>query len=297
LTTEGLKLGQAATFDAENNFTGYRPMTKEELSALQSSVVNKNQSTADVNAERIRVGALAKTPTAQLQVYHEYEDQARAAGKTPLMLDEWLTKVANMKPTAPRTHIITTIDTTTGEPVRMIVGDTVGSTWQAPPTVAEQNRRDQAKLVTGEVDNIVEMIEKDPGMVGPILGRIENGQLKVGTVDPKFSGLVTSLGSLTAMMPILHGFRGGSQAMDHFSTIIGDPHLNKPALRASLMAIKRLAEEIKTGKTIAVDENGEPVAASAPTPPPGNSATTGVLNGTIWTKDATGWHDTGNPAK
>jgi hypothetical protein len=275
LFTEGAKIGQVPEFDDGGTFTNFRKMNPDELSAVQQSVVDRNQSVADVNKERIRVGGLAKTEAPQLQIYNAYRDQMTAAGKPPLMLDEWLSKVANMKETQPRTRVITTVDED-GNPITKIVGDTVGGTWLKPPPMAEQNRIGQAKRVQLQIDDALELIDKHPENIGPINGRIEDSALKVGSVDPKYSQLVTNLGSIVAMMPILHGFRGGSQAMDHFNTIVGDPHLSPAALKASLNTIKRLALEIETGKGVPVDDNGEPITASATAKPPAATLPGGV---------------------
>ncbi len=104
------------------------------------------------------------------------------------------------------------------------------------------------------------MIDKTPNAVGPILGRLARGEVAVGNVSPEVKAIHTALGSFEALQPILHGFRGGSQTVDHFKGVIGDQHLNAAALKASLNEIKTLANTIKGGMGA---KTPEPASATA----------------------------------
>src|SRR5439155_21140442 len=99
-------------------------------------------------------------------------------------------------------------------------------------------------------DHIIDMIDKNPTAVGPILGRLARAEVKIGDVPPEVKAIHTALGSFEALQPILHGFRGGSQTVEHFKGVLGDQRLNAAALKASLNEMKALANTIKgTGKS------------------------------------------------
>lgn len=187
-------------------------------------------------------------PTSAIQEYQFYVEQETKGGRKPLSFDEWQNRDANRKAVNPNaaTVVIQTVDDN-GNKVTKIVPKVAGSTFSGAPTAQEQNRRDQADIVERQVDHVMELIDKAPNAVGPILGRLARGETVVGTVAPEAKALATALGSLEALQPILHGYRGGSQTMDHFHSIIGDQSLNAAALKASLKEIKALAADIRKG--------------------------------------------------
>jgi len=94
------------------------------------------------------------------------------------------------------------------------------------------------------------MIDKTPNAVGPIMGRLARGETVIGNVSPEAKALGTALGSFEALQPILHGFRGGGQTVEHFHSVLGDQRLNAAALKASINEIKALAANIKGGKAV-----------------------------------------------
>lgn len=155
---------------------------------------------------------------------------------------------------APAVQLVQTTDDQ-GNKVQKFVPKVAGDAMAAAPTAQEQNRRNQASLVSQDADRIIAMIERNPNAVGPILGRLARGETVVGIVAPESKQLATALGSFEALQPILHGFRGGGQTMDHFHSVIGDQRLNAEALKASIREIKALAEGIKTG-SIPIDDSG-----------------------------------------
>lgn len=160
---------------------------------------------------------------------------------------------------APAVQLVQTTDDQ-GNKVQKFVPKVAGDAMAAAPTAQEQNRRNQASTVSQDADRIIAMIERNPNAVGPILGRLARGEAVMGIVSPEAKQLATALGSFEALQPILHGFRGGGQTMDHFHSVIGDQRLNAEALKASIREIKTLAEGIKTGK-IEVDDSGTPARA------------------------------------
>ncbi len=188
-------------------------------------------------------------PTADVQDYQFYSEQEIKAGRTPLSFFEWQKQKANFRPPASsdQTVVVKTVDDQ-GNAITQIVPKVAGTTIKGAPTAQETNRREQATIVNNEANRILKMIDATPNAIGPIMGRIAKGESVVGNIPPDAKALGTALASFEALMPILHGFRGGSQVMDHFTSIIGDQHLNAAALKASIKEIQALADNIRTGK-------------------------------------------------
>lgn len=161
-------------------------------------------------------------------------------------------------PQQPSVAIVQSVDDQ-GNKVTKLVPKVAGTEFAAAPTAQEQNRRDQAAIIQREVDRISKMIDANPNAVGPIMGRLAKGEAVLGTISPEAKALGTALGSFVALQPVLHGFRGGGQTVDHFVGVLGDQHLNAAALKASLEQIKALAADIEHGK---VQE--EPAGTAAP---------------------------------
>ncbi len=175
-------------------------------------------------------------------------------------------------PAQPR--LITTVDEK-GRKVQKFVTPQVGSEFTAGPTAQEENRRDQARIDNNYADHVMAMIDQNPKSVGPILGRIARGEIAVGSAPPEVQALHTALMSFEALQPILHGFRGGSQTVDHFHAAIGSQSTNAAALKASLSEIKALAQQIETGM-----EPGVEAAATE----------TRIVNGVTYMKVGNEWH-------
>ncbi len=153
-------------------------------------------------------------------------------------------------PAQPR--LITTVDEK-GRKVQKFVTPQTGASYTAGPTAQEENRRDQARIVNNYADHVMAMIDQNPKSVGPILGRIARGEIAVGSAPPEVQALHTALMSFEALQPILHGFRGGSQTVDHFHAAIGSQSTNAAALKASLTEIKSLAQQIESGMEPGLD--------------------------------------------
>lgn len=201
---------------------------------------------------------IASTPSNNIKDYLFYVSDEQKAGRKPLSFDAWMTREANRKvptPGAPATILIHTVDEN-GNPVQKVVPKVAGATFGAAPTAQTQNRREQADIILREADRIIGLIDKTPNAVGPVVGRLALGQTVLGTVAPEAKALGTALGSFEALQPILHGFRGGGQTVEHFHSVLGDQTLNAAALKASLLQIKALASDIRGGK--AVEEGTAP---------------------------------------
>ncbi len=197
-------------------------------------------------------------PPSAVAEYTFYAKQETDAGRKPLTFDQWQTREANRRAVPTQNVVINSVDEEGNKKIR-IVPKVAGGEYAAAPTAQEQNRRDQADIVQRQVDHVISLIDAHPENVGPILGRLARGETVLGVVSPESKALATALGSLVALQPILHGYRGGSQTTDHFQAVIGDQKLNAAALKASLNEIKALASDIRTG-------GSEPVGGGTVTP-------------------------------
>lgn len=197
-------------------------------------------------------GSLIKTPGQPDQTVPKEETPRNIDPNSPEGIAAAIAK-SNGGYHAPAVQLVPTTDDNGNKVQKFVPKVAGGPAIAAAPTANEQNRRDQASIVSSEADRISAMIDANPSAVGPLLGRIAKGETVVGTVSPEAKALGTALGSFKALQPILHGFRGGSQTVDHFDSVIGDQSLNAAALKAALGQIKILAEKIKKGQ---VEEDG-----------------------------------------
>ncbi len=162
--------------------------------------------------------------------------------------------------------------TATATPVKDVNGDPLA----IEDTAQERNRMKQAKIIDNYSNHILALIDKDPSAVGPLLGRISRGEIKLGDAPPNVRSLYTGLSSFEALQPILHGFRGGSQTVDHFHQAIGGLETNAEGLKASIGEIKYLAQQIRDGlDTADAPGTGAPTGGGANSVP----AVGGTFNG------------------
>lgn len=107
---------------------------------------------------------------------------------------------------------------------------------------------------------------------------------KVGVGDPEINRLRNFVGLLqTGAMRAHIGARGGVQLQQKFEGLFNSSKMDANTLRDSLTATRDFLKVYEQAVYGTGNAN--------------NTVTTGVRNGTIWTKDATGWHDTGQKAQ
>lgn len=144
---------------------------------------------------------------------------------------------------------------------------TDGKPLQSKPTAQTTNRTEQAGIVQNYADHLDNLIDQAGPNVGPLIGRLMRGEIKLGDVSPNVRALFTGLKSFEALQPIMHGFRGGSQTVEHFREAIGGLETNPAALKASIGEIRYLAQAIRNGEM--EDGSGPAPAAASPS---GNKA-------------------------
>lgn len=127
-------------------------------------------------------------------------------------------------------------------------------------TAQERNRSGQAKIVDSYADHVLSLVDSVGDQLGPIAGRISRGEIKLGDAPANVRALYTALQSFDALQPIMHGFRGGSQTVDHFHSAVGGLETNPEGLRASINEIKGLAQAIRSGTATSIDATAAPAA-------------------------------------
>ena len=109
----------------------------------------------------------------------------------------------------------------------------------------EANRYTQAQIIQEQTDKIRELL-KDPDVtkyMGPIAGRTYGAAASL--YSPKVRELFAAQKSLSALLPILHGYRGGVQTQESFDHMSGNMNVDVGAYQGALKAIDDMANSIK----------------------------------------------------
>lgn len=108
-------------------------------------------------------------------------------------------------------------------------------------TVSRGNAADAAlQLLPGLED----AVKANGAAMGPVMGRIAKGEIKIGDVDPAVQKLYSQLESFYALQPSVHGFRNAEFVKD-FDTFIGNLQTNPDAVIAGLEGLKPTLEAVK----------------------------------------------------
>jgi hypothetical protein len=85
--------------------------------------------------------------------------------------------------------------------------------------------------------------------LGPIIGRINKGEVKIGDVSPAVQKFYAQLESFYALQPSVHGFRNAEFVKD-FDTFVGNLQTNPDSLIAGLEGLKPTLDAVqKEGQT------------------------------------------------
>lgn len=132
-------------------------------------------------------------------------------------------------------------------------------------TVAERNRQDQAGKIELQAPEVIKAIDSAAGkasestigkiagffgvnsQVGPVGGRISELEKIAGSESPEVRNLIMAMQSFDALMPILHGYRGGAVTHKIFTDALGTLHTNPDSLKAAVKAALVMAHNIKNG--------------------------------------------------
>lgn len=127
-----------------------------------------------------------------------------------------------------------------------------------PGTAQMKNREEQAGIIVTAGQQLKNDIDKASSVIGPRAGRAQQAQegllgVVTGGPNPLYSGVKSQLGSFEALLPILHGFRGGPQVIAQFQKSLGGG-LNQPPenLKTALDSVIRLAVDIQNGRAVPI---------------------------------------------
>lgn len=137
----------------------------------------------------------------------------------------------------------------------------------------EANRYTQAQILKEQTATLREMLD-NPDVsqyMGPVAGHTYG--YVASLYSKKIRDLFVAQKSLSALLPILHGYRGGAQTQATFDNMSGNMAIDVNAYQGTLDAIDKLADNIE--KEVQADYPNAPMfkgggQTPAPTPGPAN---------------------------
>lgn len=117
------------------------------------------------------------------------------------------------------------------------------------PSGQAQSRGSAAQSALNVLPELQDQIRANAEELGPIMGRIQRGEIKLGDVDPKVAKLYSTMQSFYAMQPAIHGFRNAEFVKD-FNSFVGglerDPEATLAGLEGLVPTMQSIATEGKT---------------------------------------------------
>ena len=135
-------------------------------------------------------------------------------------------------------------------------GDTVELPGGAKPTAQEQNRRAQAKIARAAADDILASLASNKitgapseaaGQMGPVVGRTTTRAAQLFGGAKAATRMQTMLRSFASLLPILHGFRGGTQLQAEFEEMAGNIAQDPETVAARVQTLAAIADLIQQG--------------------------------------------------
>jgi hypothetical protein len=156
------------------------------------------------------------------------------------------------------------------------------------PSGQAQSRSSAAQSVLDLMPGLEALVRKNADNMGPVMGRLEKGELKIGDVDPDVAELYSAMKSFYALQPAVHGFRNAEFVKD-FETALGTLERNPDAFIAGMKGLKPTLESVaKEGKTF----HQRIVEPTASVPGPHNNKYHyNSSKGEIFSNDGKTWYD------
>jgi hypothetical protein len=142
------------------------------------------------------------------------------------------------------------------------------------PSGQAASRGSAAEAALELLPGLEDTIKKNARQFGPIMGRINSGEIKIGDVSPDVQKAYAQLESFYALQPSVHGFRNAEFVKD-FDTFVGNLSTNPDAVIAGLEGLRptlqTVANEGRTyHKRIVEGAQNTPTATpNAQSPPAG----------------------------
>ena len=117
------------------------------------------------------------------------------------------------------------------------------------PSGQAQSRASAAESVLQLMPGLEQEVKKNAASMGPLMGRLERGELAIGDVPPDVAQLYAAMKSFYALQPAVHGFRNAEFVKD-FETALGTLERDPDAFIAGMKGLKPTMEAVANeGKT------------------------------------------------
>jgi hypothetical protein len=142
------------------------------------------------------------------------------------------------------------------------------------PSGQAASRGSAAQAVLDLIPDLKTLVEAHRKDMGPIMGRINRGEVAIGNVDPQIARLYSAMKSFYALQPAVHGFRNAEFVKD-FEHALGTLERDPDAFIAGMEGLRPTLESVaKEGKTFhkrIVEGKENAPATGAPEPPKGKA--------------------------
>jgi len=155
------------------------------------------------------------------------------------------------------------------------------------PSGQSQSRGSAAQAVLDLIPDLKNLVNEHRADMGPIMGRINRGELEIGNVDPEIAKLYSAMKSFYALQPAVHGFKNAEFVKD-FEHALGTLERNPDAFISGMEGLRPTLESVaKEGKTFhrRIVEGQPTTPAGGATPPAGGGQ---PPQGKSWVYDTKG---------
>jgi hypothetical protein len=140
------------------------------------------------------------------------------------------------------------------------------------PSGQAQSRGSAAQAVLQLMPDLDKLVKSNAAEMGPIMGRLNRGEIAIGDVDPKVAELYSAMKSFYALQPAVHGFRNAEFVKDFehaLGTLERDPDAFLAGMHGLEPTMKAVANEgVTFHKRIKEGGGAAPPAAGTPETPP-----------------------------
>jgi len=117
------------------------------------------------------------------------------------------------------------------------------------PSGQTQSRASAAQAAMDLIPKLQEAVKAHGDQLGPIVGRLNRGELAIGNVPPDIAQLYTEMESFNALQPAIHGFRSAEFVKD-WKTALGSLERDPQAFIHGLEGLRPTMESVaKEGRT------------------------------------------------
>lgn len=138
------------------------------------------------------------------------------------------------------------------------------------PSGQSQSRGSAAQAVLDVIPDLKNLVNKNRDQMGPLIGRLNKGEIAIGNLPPDIARLVSSMESFYALQPAVHGFRNFEVVKD-FKTAMGtlerDPDSFIAGMEGLTPTLNAVAKEGKTSHKRIVEGRDTPAAGGGSAAP------------------------------